>query len=271
LLPLRARCWKLSGVYVKLGQLRHTPDLVDPLVSKELEVLLDKCPAEPLQDTTQTILEDLGLSTDAELPFVLLGEISSASFGCVYRVKLESGRVAAMKILRRRIEVQTKNDLRFLQGLARVLDLLAITHRYRMEEWIEELRRWTSEELDYRLEARKMTYIAKRLRRVGGVKIPRVIWPLTTRRLLTMEYLEGRWLSGGHASLNKAALSHARLFLRPSSIRYSSWVLTPISTREIVPPARRQSWNDRFWDNRGPADAPAAFGPCCRFSKRRDR
>jgi ubiquinone biosynthesis protein len=82
-----------------------------------------------------------------------------------------------------------------------------------MADWIDELRRWTAEELDYRLEARKMAYIAKSLRRIGGVKIPRVIWPLTTRRLLTMEYLEGRWLSDGQASLNHAERSHAASLL----------------------------------------------------------
>src|SRR5229473_794243 len=84
---LRGALLELGGVYIKLGQLLSTrPDLVDPVVSKELEVLLDKCPAEPLQDTTHTILEEFGLTSDAELPFVLLCEISSASFGCVYRV-----------------------------------------------------------------------------------------------------------------------------------------------------------------------------------------
>ncbi len=211
---LRDVLLELGGVYVKLGQLLSTrPDLVEPVVSKELEALLDKCPPEPLRDSIWTIHAELGLAADAEPPFVLLGEISSASFGCVYRIKLRSGQVAAIKVLRRGIDTQTRNDLRFLGRLAGVLDLLAITHRYRMADWIDELQRWTAEELDYRLEARKMTYIAKSLRRVGGVKIPRVIWPLTTRRLLTMEYLEGRWLSNDHASLNKAELSHAASLL----------------------------------------------------------
>jgi len=114
---LRRVLLELGGVYVKLGQLLSTrPDLVDPLVAKELEVLLDKCPAEPLQASTQTIRAELGLKADAELPFVLLDEISSASFGCVYRVELQSGQVAAMKVMRYRIDIQTKKRSQISQG-----------------------------------------------------------------------------------------------------------------------------------------------------------
>ncbi|HEX3860314.1 MAG TPA: AarF/UbiB family protein [Stellaceae bacterium] len=211
---LRSALLELGGVYVKLGQLLSTrPDLVDPFLSKELEVLLDKCPAEPLNATIETIREELGLTANCRLPFTVLGEVGSASFGCVYRVGLESGDVAAIKILRRGIEVQTVRDLRFLDKLARILDILAVTHRYRVADWVEELRRWTAEELDYQLEARKMTYIAQNVRRVGGIKIPRVIWSLTTRRLLAMEFLEGRWLSNEREAFSDAEHTHAASLL----------------------------------------------------------
>jgi len=134
---LRSALLELGGVYVKLGQLLATrPDLIEPRISKALEVLLDKCPAEPLHYSTETIREELGLTEDAELPFVLLGEVASASFGCVYRVGLASGQVAAIKVLRRGIEAQAKHDLKFLSRLARVLDILAVTHRYRIADWL---------------------------------------------------------------------------------------------------------------------------------------
>jgi len=211
---LRAALLELGGVYVKLGQLLSTrPDLVDPIITKELEVLLDECPAEPLPASIATIREELALDEDDDLPFEILGEIASASFGCVYRVRLGSGQISALKVMRRGIEHQARGDLRFMTRIARALDILAVTHRYRMVEWIEELQQWTGEELDYQLEARKMTHIANKLVRVGGVKVPRVNWPLTTRRLLTMEFLEGRWLSKGLGALSHAELSHAASLL----------------------------------------------------------
>jgi ubiquinone biosynthesis protein len=211
---LRDVLLKLGGVYVKLGQVLSTrPDLVDPLLCKELEVLLDKCPAEPLKATLETIREELGVDANSALPFTVLSEVASASFGCVYRMRLETDEVAVVKVLRRGIEVQTLDDLKFLRSLAGLLDLLAVTHRYRLVDWIEELRRWTAEELDYRLEARKMTYIARNVRRVGGVRIPRVVWRLTTRRILAMEFLEGRWLSDNQGPQNQAEMSHAASLL----------------------------------------------------------
>jgi ubiquinone biosynthesis protein len=108
---------------------------------------------------------------------------------------LASGQIAAVKVLRRGVATQTADDLRFLRRLAGLLDLLAVTHRYRIVDWVEELRQWTSEELDYRIEARKMTYIRRNVQRVGGLRIPRVYWSLTTGRILTMDFLQGRWLS----------------------------------------------------------------------------
>jgi len=136
-----------------------------------------------------------------------------------------------------------------------------------MADWIDELQRWTAEELDYRLEARKMTYIAKSLRRVGGIKIPRVIWSLTTQRLLAMEYLEGRWLSNEHASLNKAELSHAASLLFQAFL-YQIFEVgvfnADLHKGNLCLFGRRQGWHGGFRDNRlcVPADAPTAFGPC---------
>ena len=211
---LRGVLLDLSGVYVKLGQLLTTrPDLIDPLLSKELEIFLDKCPPEPLQASIQTIREELGLPADGPLPFAILGEVGSASFGCVYRIKLESGEIAAIKVQRRGIATQTADDLRFLERLARLLDILAVTHRYRVVDWVKELRQWTSEELDYRIEARKMTYIRKNVRRVGGWKIPRVYWSLTTGRILTMEFIEGKWLSREQPHVHSTQLSRAASIL----------------------------------------------------------
>jgi ubiquinone biosynthesis protein len=210
---LRAVMLELGGVYVKLGQLLSTrPDLVQPALAEELEALLDECPPEPRQDTEKTIQEELG-GADGDLPFELLDELNSASFGCVYRVRLHSGELAAIKVQRRGIDLRSRKDLKLLMRLASILDFLAVANRYRLVDWIKELDRWTSEELDYLLEARKMTYVATNIRRIGGVKIPEVIWQVTTRRILAMEYLEGRWLSKDVDSLSDTQLSHAAALL----------------------------------------------------------
>lgn len=211
---LRTVMMELGGVYIKLGQLLSTrPDLVDPIIAKELEALLDKCPPEPLDFSLLTMRENLGLGPNDPLPFEVLGEVSSASFGCVYKLRFPSGQVFAMKVMRRGIRAQTRNDLWLLGRIAALLDILAVTQRYRTADWIDQLRQWTTEELDYRVEARKMTYIARGLRRVGGVKIPSILWKYTTRRIITMDFLDGVWLSNGAAHLSHAERSHAASLL----------------------------------------------------------
>jgi len=211
---LRQIMMELGGVYIKLGQLLSTrPDLVEPVIAKELEALLDKCPPEPLDFSLLTMRENLALGPNDPLPFEVLGEVSSASFGCVYKLRFPSGQIAAMKVMRRGIRKQTRLDLWLLGRIAALLDLLAVTQRYRTADWIDQLRQWTAEELDYRVEARKMTYISKGLHRVGGVKIPAVMWKYTTRRIITMEFLNGVWLSNGAAHLSYAERAHAASLL----------------------------------------------------------
>src|SRR5690242_18557770 len=211
---LRQTMLELGGVYIKLGQLLSTrPDLVEPVIAKELEALLDKCPPEPLEFSLLTMRENLGLGPHDPLPFEVLGEVSSASFGCVYKLRFPSGQVFAMKVMRRGIRAQTRNDLWLLGRIAALLDILAVTQRYRTADWIDQLCQWTTEELDYRVEARKMTYIARGLRRVGGVKIPSILWKYTTRRIITMEFLNGLWLSNDAHSLGQADRAHAASLL----------------------------------------------------------
>lgn len=218
---LRQTMLELGGVYIKLGQLLSTrPDLVEPVIARELEALLDKCPPEPLEFSLLTMRENLGLGSHDPLPFEVLGEVSSASFGCVYKLRFPSGQVFAMKVMRRGIRAQTRNDLWLLGRIAALLDILAVTQRYRTADWIDQLRQWTTEELDYRVEARKMTYIARGLRRVGGVKIPSILWKYTTRRIITMEFLNGLWLSNDAHSLSQAERAHA------SSLLFQAFLFT---------------------------------------------
>jgi len=62
--------------------------------------IADKCPAEPLHDSTETIRGRTWLTAE-RAPFALLGEVASASFGCVYRVRLAIGPGGGHKGLRR--------------------------------------------------------------------------------------------------------------------------------------------------------------------------
>ena len=65
-----------------------------------------------------------------------------------------------------------------------------------------------------------MTYIARGLRRVGGVKIPDILWKYTTRRIITMEFLNGLWLSNDAHSLSQAERAHA------SSLLFQAFLFT---------------------------------------------
>jgi ubiquinone biosynthesis protein len=95
----------------------------------------------------------------------------------------------AIKIQRPGIETIFRADMRNLQRLAAVADFFHLMGLVSIRELASEFDRWTSRELDFRLEGRTADVI--RSNATPNEIIPFVYWDLTTSRVLTLEFLEG--------------------------------------------------------------------------------
>ncbi|WOI53246.1 2-polyprenylphenol 6-hydroxylase [Parvularcula sp. LCG005] len=178
--------------YVKFGQLLATrPDIVGFQMAEDLGALQDRMPPFPNDVAKAQIERALNLST--EEAFASFSEpIAAASVAQVHKAQLKDGRWVAVKILRPGIEDKARKEFRAFMLGARIAEWLIRPAR-RMEpvKFIKTLSDAAAVELDLRIEAGSASEIAENLSEMEGVRVPDVVWDMTSRRVLTIEWIDG--------------------------------------------------------------------------------
>jgi ubiquinone biosynthesis protein len=181
----------LGGSFIKFGQmLALQPDILSIEYCNELFNLLDRIPPFPYAEVDRVIREELGRPPEEIFDSFDRTPISAASIGQVHVAHL-GGQKIAVKVQRPSADVEFAGDIRLILLAMRLIRRLGLKSLYWVLEPMSEFAAWTREELDYRREAR----YADRLRRNAAdnpfERVPEVMWELTTRRTLAMEYLPG--------------------------------------------------------------------------------
>lgn len=190
---LAAALGGLKGPIMKVAQLMATiPDALPPEYAAELATLQNQAPPMGWAFVKRRMMAELGpdwmsrfLSFDKE-------PAAAASLGQVHRARALDGTELACKLQYPDMQSAVEADLQ-------QLDLLLAIHR-RMDpvidttEIAEEIGARVREELDYRREAAHAGLYALMLADEPAVLVPRVRPELSTGRLLTLDWLEGRRL-----------------------------------------------------------------------------
>lgn len=199
-LPVARRFTKLleelGPTYVKLGQMLSTrADLLPPEFIEELSTLQDSVPPFPGAEARAVVVEELGHPLDQVFSSFSAEPVASASIAQVHRGTLLDGTEVAIKVMRPGIEATLRSDINILYTLAELLegqiDLAVTTPR----NVIEAFDRALSEEVDFRIEANHAHEFREALLPVEGVYVPRVHRQFTTRRVMTLEWVQGTKLS----------------------------------------------------------------------------
>jgi ubiquinone biosynthesis protein len=184
---------ELGTTFIKLGQfLSGRADLLPPEYIAEFSKLLDSAPKVPVDQIREVIEEELGVPV-ADL-FATFDDvpIAAASIGQVHRATLPDGQRVVVKVQRPGIERQVEADLDLLLGQARFLEKRSETMRdYNLVAVAGELAHSLREEMDYRLEGRNADRVRTNLSSDARLVVPQVYWNLTTRRVITLEYIDG--------------------------------------------------------------------------------
>ncbi len=188
---LAALLEKLGATAIKLGQVLSTrPDLLPPGVIAGLEQLQDKVAPEPFAKVDRTLDEELG---ERRAAFTAIEErpLAAASVAQVHRGTLESGERVAIKIQRRGVLAQVDRDL-FLMGLgARIVDKIPSVHLLSLPGMVERFGAALRAQLDFTEEAANNRRFAANFAETDGVRVPELHDALCTRRVLTMELIDG--------------------------------------------------------------------------------
>ena len=183
---------QLGSAFIKLGQLLSArPDVLPVQWVSELADLQDKVPAFSFEQAQILLEQELG-DRCAEIIDLDDQPLAAASLAQVHRASLRSGRQVVLKIQRPRLERLFRLDLQIMQQVAAVLQRHPKWGRGR--DWVgiaQECRRVLLRELDFRVEAQYAARFRQQFLDDSRIRVPAVVWELSTRRVLCLDYLPG--------------------------------------------------------------------------------
>lgn len=189
-----ARLISLGPAFVKLGQILSTrPDLLPQAYVDALSVLQERGPEVPAARITGILEGVFGKPLEEIFASFNPAPIASASLAQVHRATLKNGMAVAVKIQRPDVEALILRDLDAIDFALRMFGHLfeRRLQRANLPAFLAEFRRYTLQETDFRQEGAVIDRFRANFSGRTDVKFPRVHWSHTSRRVLTMDWVEG--------------------------------------------------------------------------------
>jgi predicted unusual protein kinase regulating ubiquinone biosynthesis (AarF/ABC1/UbiB family) len=191
---LAAALGGLKGPIMKVAQLLSTiPEALPVEYAAELSQLQSHAPPMGSAFVRRRMAAELGPDWQSRFKEFALSAAASASLGQVHRATDHDGRTLAVKLQYPDMASAVEADLSQLRIIFEIHKRMepAIETSEMLVEIAERLR----EELDYEREASHMRLYAAVFAGDPLVRVPEVVDDLSTKRLLTMTWLEGRKLT----------------------------------------------------------------------------
>jgi len=203
---------ELGPSYIKLGQWLSTrADILPQPYLEVLATLQDDVPPAPFSKTRPVIENELGKIEKIFETFDTKA-FSGASLGQAYRATY-NGQQVILKVGRPEIEKIIEKDIAILK---RILPLatrfIDPNLRFSAEAMLSQFIETVYEEMDYNKEADNLNTIKQNLKG-ESVVIPNVILELTSKHVITLEYIEGIKITD-ISSLDKAGIDREKLVIR---------------------------------------------------------
>ncbi len=184
---------RFRGGLIKVGQVASLRiDVVPEEVTDELAKLQDQVEPHPFEEVALQIRHELGRPVEAVFAHFERQPIASASLGQVHRARYADGTELAVKVLYPGVERSVAVDLAATKIGLWLFNWLVVPD---LNQVHRELRETLLGEMDYVREGRAAEEVAANLGKdpavAERVRIPDIHWETTTRRVLTMEFLEG--------------------------------------------------------------------------------
>jgi predicted unusual protein kinase regulating ubiquinone biosynthesis (AarF/ABC1/UbiB family) len=192
----RTLATEMGGVMIKVGQFLSTRvDVLPEEITMELSNLQDEVAPESFHDIRQVAELELGGSLQNFFQEFQEEPMAAASLGQVHQAILhepENGidRVV-VKVQRPNIEMIIATDLAALKTVGRwIKRYRPISKRADVPALLHEFATITYEEIDYLAEGKNAETFAVYFHTRTGVRVPKVIWTHTAKRVLTLENVQ---------------------------------------------------------------------------------
>src|SRR6476661_6507880 len=211
---------------IKFGQALATrPDLVGEEAARDLSRLQDALPPAPFAQIRAAIELALERPIDQIFSEIDPEPVGAASIAQVHRAVTTEGRQVAVKVLRPNIEEDFAKAIDTYEWAAAQVEAMGgEPARLRPRLVIAHFKQWTARELDLRREAASASELRENLVAESGFYIPAIDWTRTSRRVMTLEWIDGIKLTdrdalvaAGH-DVKALAATLVRAFLRQAVI-----------------------------------------------------
>ena len=189
---IRLAIEELGPTFIKLGQLLSTrPDLIPPDIIIELKKLQASVNFITVDKIRDVVESELGRPIDEVFESFDGKPLAAASLAQVHRAVFK-GKQVILKVQRPNIVENTEADIDIMRNLAGLAEryshtLYLINPVGLVEEFDQQMKR----ELDFRLEAYNSRRFAQNFASDDTIHVPDVYMELSSKRMITMEYLDG--------------------------------------------------------------------------------
>jgi glutamate-1-semialdehyde 2,1-aminomutase len=183
----------MGPAYIKIGQILATrSDLIPEKWVQILQELQDNVPFMPEADTRKIITQDLPLAFEQVFSEFSFQPIASGSIAQVHSATLLTGQKVAVKVVKKNVRNQLKQNLDIIQFFVAILDFVVLSVReLGLPKRLQELRYLLIIQADMKQEAQKQEEVYTNFKNHPYVKVPAVIKDFSTSNLLFMEFMEG--------------------------------------------------------------------------------
>jgi ubiquinone biosynthesis protein len=210
---------ELGATFVKLGQILSTrPDLLPPAFVDELAKLQDGAPPLPFPVVQEVLRTELGRPLEELFAAVDSEPLAAGSIGQAHAARLLDGTEVVVKVRRPGVVEQVELDLALVGQLARTAGRRSeLARHHDLVGLAEEFGATLRAELDYVREAHNAERFGRSFASDPAVHVPRVFWPATTERVLTLERVRGVKISD-LAELDRRGIDRGALARRAAAV-----------------------------------------------------
>ena len=186
---------ELRGTFLKLMQmLSMRNDILPTEVLEVLSVVQSDVPPMPFDMIRERVEAELGGKIDDLFGSFEAEAFASASLGQVHRGTLTDGTPIVVKVQYPGVEKTVEQDLRNLKTLLHTFTMIGrdlFRQPIDADALHQEMEERLGEELDYENEARNTDWFAEMFADDDEILIPQVFHELSSRRVLTLSYIDG--------------------------------------------------------------------------------
>ena len=211
---LRLAMEELGPTFIKFGQALSTRmEVLPEEFGQEMKKLQDDVPPFPFSQVEEIIQKELGGPVNRFYQKFDPIPIASASIAQVHCATTRAGQKVAVKVMRPDVVALVELDIRMLSTLASLVDAyIPDWKRLRVKSVVAEFASSIRDEINFQIEASRAQKFRENFKNDPEMSVPAVIWSLSTRRVLTSEWIEGIPIdelaqNPQHAHLDATAIS----------------------------------------------------------------